>query len=152
MARSWPLWAGRRLVSVKSNSWDASEGKLRHAVRVGYDTLFGAAFSPDGRRLSFGLTDKTARVIEVETGKELLKIEHHDDWVFGTVFSVDGKKLVSVGRDRAAKLTEVSSGAFVENINALKGQLACIARHPREGHCADRRRRPGAVPLQDESA
>ena len=112
--------------------WDAREGKLGHAVRVGYDTLFGAAFSPDGRRLSFGLTDKTARVIEVETGKELLKIEHHDDWVFGSVFSLDGKKLVTVSRDRAAKLTEVSTGSFIENINALKGQLACIARHPQK--------------------
>jgi tricorn protease-like protein len=43
---------------------------------------------------------------------------------------VDGKRIVSVGRDRAAKLTDATSGAFLENINLLRGELAAVARHP----------------------
>jgi WD40 repeat protein len=35
-----------------------------------------------------------------------------------------------VGRDRAAKLTDAKSGAFLENINLLRGELAAVARHP----------------------
>jgi WD40 repeat protein len=50
--------------------------------------------------------------------------------VLGTVFGVDGKRLVSVGRDQAAKLTDASNGQFIENINALRGELAAVARHP----------------------
>ena len=47
-----------------------------------------------------------------------------------TVFSLDGNRIVSVGRDRAAKVVDASTGAFVENINRLRGELAVIARHP----------------------
>jgi WD40 repeat protein len=35
-----------------------------------------------------------------------------------------------VGRDRAAKLTDAGSGAFLENVNLLRGELLAIARRP----------------------
>ena len=54
----------------------------------------------------------------------------HENWVLGTVFGVDGKRVVSVGRDRSAKLTDATSGAFQENVNLLRGELAAVARHP----------------------
>ncbi|MBI3667574.1 MAG: hypothetical protein HY236_15330 [Acidobacteria bacterium] len=95
------------------------------------DTVFGLSLSPDGSRAAVGGADNTVRVLETATGKELLKIGNHENWVLGTVFGVDGKRLVSVGRDRAAKLTDAATGAFVENVNLLRGQLAAIARHPR---------------------
>lgn len=111
--------------------WDVATRKLKRSVTSTNDTLFGASFSPDGKRLAFGGTDKTIRLVSTESGQELLKMTHHDHWVLGTTFSLDGKRLVSVGRDRAAKLTELSSGAFIENLNLLRGELTCLARYPR---------------------
>ena len=70
------------------------------------------------------------RIVDAASGKELFKIGNHENWVLGTVFGVDGKRIVSVGRDRAAKLTDATSGAFLENVNLLRGELAAIARHP----------------------
>lgn len=112
--------------------WDVPSRQLKRSVTVSNDTLFGASFSPDGSTLAFGCADNTIRLISVETGKEILKLTHHDNWVFGTIFSMDGKRLVSVGRDRALKLTEVATGSFLENLNSLKGELDCIARHPKK--------------------
>ena len=111
--------------------WDNATRKLKRSVTLTDDTLFGASFSPDGSKLALGATDKTIRVLAVADGKELLKMTHHDNWVFGTVFGVDGKRLVSVGRDRAAKLTDLATGAFIENINLLRGELDAICRHPK---------------------
>ncbi len=111
--------------------WDVAAGKLIRSVTASNDTLFGASLAPDDSKVAVGAADNTVRVVETSTGKELLKIGHHENWVLGTVFGVDGKRLVSVGRDRAAKLTDASSGAFIENVNLLREQLFAIARHPR---------------------
>jgi WD40 repeat protein len=112
--------------------WDLETHQLKRSITVSSDTLFGASFSPDGSKLAFGCADNTTRIVEVQSGKELQKMTHHDNWVFGTAFSVDGKRLVSVGRDRAVKLTDVNTGAFIENLNQLRGELDCVARHPKK--------------------
>ncbi|HEY2933791.1 MAG TPA: c-type cytochrome domain-containing protein [Acidobacteriota bacterium] len=118
--------------------WDVEKRKLTRHIRVAVDMLYGAAFSPDGKFLSYGCADKTIRILSVDTGEEIKKMEHHADGVFATTFSLDGKRLVSVSRDHFVKLTEVSSGTFIENLNLLtkatfggQGELFCLARHPR---------------------
>jgi mono/diheme cytochrome c family protein len=111
--------------------WDVASRKLLHSVTLTNDTVFGAALSPDGSRVAVGCADNTVRLVDTAAGKEVLKVTNSDNWVLGTVFGVDGKRLVSVGRDQAAKLTDASNGQFIENINALRGELAAIARHPK---------------------
>ena len=110
--------------------WDIASRKLLHSVTLTNDTVFGASLSPDTSRVAVGCADNTVRVIDTAAGKEVLKITNHENWVVGTIYGVDGKRLVSVSRDQAAKLTDASTGQFIENINALRGELAAIARHP----------------------
>ncbi len=110
--------------------WDVAAGKLRRSITTTGDTVFGMALAPDGSKIAVGCTDNTVRILETSSGKEIFKIGNHENWVLGTVFGVDGNRIVSVGRDRAAKLTDASSGAFLENVNLLRGELAAIARHP----------------------
>ncbi len=110
--------------------WDVASGRLRHSLVLTADTIFGASLSPDGNRAAVGCTDNTVRIVDTAGGKEISRMGAHENWVLGTVFGVDGKRIVSVGRDRAAKLTEAASGAFLENINLLRGELAAVARHP----------------------
>jgi len=110
--------------------WDVAARKLKHSVTLTNETVFGASLSPDAARVAVGCADNTVRVVDTAAGKEALKITNHENWVLGTVFGVDGKRLVSVGRDQAAKLTDAANGQFIENINALRGELAAVARHP----------------------
>jgi WD40 repeat protein len=69
-------------------------------------------------------------VFDTQSGKELYKIGNHENWVLATVFSVDSKRFVSASRDRAAKIIDTQSGAFLENVNLLRGELSAVARHP----------------------
>ncbi len=111
--------------------WDVAQQKLLKSIPMTSDTLFGASFSPDGTKLSFGGTDNEIHVIDVASGKELLGVKQHDGWVFGTTFSMDGTQLISVGRDGACKLTNLQDGVFIENINQIKGELVAIQREPK---------------------
>lgn len=112
--------------------WDAKSGKLLRSARVTSDTVFGASLSPDESKVAVGGTDNSVHVIETVSGKELYKISNHENWVLATVFGIDSKRLVSASGDRAAKLIDAGSGAFLENVNLLRGELAAIARHPKK--------------------
>ncbi|HEX3872259.1 MAG TPA: hypothetical protein VHV77_17560, partial [Pirellulales bacterium] len=116
--------------------WDVGKKKkLLVSVPVTYDTIYGASWSSDGKKVAFGCADNTIRIIEAATGKQILYGGAHADWALDTVFSTDDSHLVSVSRDRTMKLTEVATERFVDNITsitpgALKGGLMCVERHP----------------------
>ena len=127
---------GRPGRSGEVQIWDVAEKKL-HAFGSRHERfdLFGVSWSPDGKRVAFGCTDKSVRAIDAETGAQVLFQQSHDDWVLGTAFSIDGNHLVSVGRDMAAKLIEVSTQRFIDNITsitpgALKGGIQSVSTHP----------------------
>ena len=160
---------GKRLVAVGGTParfgevqvWDVAARKLERSIKSTDDTLFGGALSPDGARVVFGCADKTVRMVEIATGKELFKAGHHEDWVLDAVFGIDGKRIVSVGRDRAAKLADAADGAFLENVNFLRDLLLTVVRHPRRDYVliggADRvpflytMNRPRALKIADDS-
>lgn len=148
--------------SGEAQIWDVESRKQRASIIASTDTFFGGALSPDGKLLvAGGGADKTIRLIDVDSGKEIRKMDHHEDWVFQGVFGVDGKRLVTVGRDRAAKLTDVSTGRFIENVNLLKDSLMAIVRHPKRDWVAIggaeripylyRMDRPRAMRIADDS-
>jgi dipeptidyl aminopeptidase/acylaminoacyl peptidase len=112
--------------------WDAKNGKLLRSARVTSDTVFGASLSPDESKIAVGGTDNSVHMIETASGKELYKISNHENWVLATVFGIDSKRFVSASGDRAAKLIDAASGAFLENVNLLRGELAAIARNPKK--------------------
>jgi dipeptidyl aminopeptidase/acylaminoacyl peptidase len=112
--------------------WDAKSGKLLRSARVTGDTVFGASLSPDESKIAVGGTDNSVHMIETASGKELYKISNHENWVLATVFGIDSKRFVSASGDRAAKLIDAASGAFLENVNLLRGELAAIARNPKK--------------------
>ena len=112
--------------------WDPAEGKLIKSYRLGYDSLYGISFSPDGKKVAFGAADKAVRTMEIETGKIGLDFRAHADWTFGTAFTLDGKQLVSAGRDMALKLIDLENQRFVDDINNPKDKIVSFARHPKE--------------------
>ena len=115
--------------------WNVDNGKLALSVPVGYDTIYGASWSPDGTRIAVGCGDNSVRAFDAKTGAQVLFQGAHNDWVRDTVFTKDGSHLISVGRDMTTKLTEVATQRFVDNLTsitpgALKGGILAIARHP----------------------
>ncbi len=116
--------------------WDVPGQELLVSKNLTYDTLRGASWSGDGKRVAFGCTDNTVRVVQSATGEEVLFQGAHSDWVLGTAFSSDDSHLVTVSRDRSMKLIKVESQQFIDNITsitpgALRGGLMAVARRPK---------------------
>ncbi|MFT5411638.1 MAG: WD40 repeat protein, partial [Verrucomicrobiales bacterium] len=115
--------------------WDVEKKKLELSVPVTFDTVYGAAWSPDGTKISFGCSDNTLRAIDAKSGKQVLFQGGHNDWVFDTGFNPKGDHLVSVSRDMTAKLTELATQRLIDNITsitpkALKGGIGAVVMHP----------------------
>ena len=60
--------------------------------------VFGVAFSPDGKTIATASEDKTAKLWDALTGKELLTL-HAPDGLTSVAFSPDGSQLAVASRD-----------------------------------------------------
>jgi hypothetical protein len=72
------------------------------------------AFSSDGKLLASGHQDKTIRLWEIATGKELARLQGHHGWVRALAFAPDAKALASASDDNTVliwDLTESSKAA-----------------------------------------
>jgi len=115
--------------------WKVADAELLLALTAGYDTIYGANWSPDSTLVSYGCPDATIHAVRIEDATEVLFNGAHSDWVFDTVFSKAGDHLVTVSRDRSMKLINVKTSQFIDNITsitpgALKGGLHAVDRHP----------------------
>ena len=68
------------------------------------NTVLGAQFSADGKTVVTASWDKTARLWDVASGKELLVLRGHESSVSGAQFSADGKTVVTASGDKTARL------------------------------------------------
>jgi WD40 repeat protein len=68
------------------------------------------AFSPDAKFLATGSRDKTIKLWDALSGKELRQLKGHSSNVFGVSWSGDGAYLASAGRDKLVKIWNPHTG------------------------------------------
>ena len=94
------LGSGSRLSLYDFECW-VKDGEMREVAELTGHTggIISANFSPSGRYLASGGTDKQARVWDVATGRTLNILAGGDDWVRDVAFSLDESLLIVAGAD-----------------------------------------------------
>jgi hypothetical protein len=72
-----------------------NEPRMRAKLQGHVGSAYGLAFSPDGKMLASGGRDRTVKLWEVATGKEIATLKGPAGSVWSLAFSPDGKTLVA---------------------------------------------------------
>ncbi len=111
----WEVTGGKSLHTLVKIAGTADLRAIPHSV----------AFSPDGRMLAAGLTDKTIKLWNTTTGAILRTLTGHTSGVNAVAFSPDGRMLASgssdltwmVWADQTVKLWDVHSGSALRTLS-----------------------------------
>jgi WD40 repeat protein len=127
---------GRRALSAGQDKivrlWDVDSGKLVRELKGHNEWVFCVAVSPDGRRVystSGGPdpwrdgSDCAVRVWDLDTGREIRKLEGHKGRVLGMSVSSDGRRVLT-GGDTTVILWDAETG---KEIRRLQGHAALIS-------------------------
>jgi WD40 repeat protein/serine/threonine protein kinase len=139
---------GEHLASASSDGivklWDAKrldkqqlDGKVEPRIppiraRVAGPGL-SVAFSPDGQRLATGGEKNTVKILDVQTGRELLPpLEGHSAEVYTVAFSPDaeGRWIASAGEDSTVKVWDSHTGKLLRSFRGHKGLVSSLAFSP----------------------
>ncbi|NEO52334.1 MAG: hypothetical protein F6K54_04120 [Okeania sp. SIO3B5] len=72
-------------------------------------------FSSDGKYVATASDDKTARVWDAATGKEIAKLQHDND-VWDVTFSPNGKYVATASDDKTARVWEATTGKEITKL------------------------------------
>jgi WD40 repeat protein len=91
--------------------WDLATGRERHALPGAHHAQIGTVvFAPDGRTFATDSLDRTARLWDPRTGRQLQSLEGHGDLMFGVAFSPDGTRVLTAAANEPVKVWDVAPG------------------------------------------
>ncbi len=111
----------------------ANEDRARRLSRTFYghtDSVRSIAFSPDGRLALSGSVDRTLRLWEVATGRQITSLRGHTGYISSVAFSPDGQWALSGSGDQSIKLWDVRLGKEVMTFTGEMGGVASVAFSP----------------------
>ena len=93
--------------------YDVNTGNETALISGHTDVVRHVAFSPNGKILASSAHDKTVRLWNTETGKNLQKIDIPKGHLFSLSFSDDGKTLVGLNQERFVFLWDPLTGKLL---------------------------------------
>jgi hypothetical protein len=125
---------GKRLLTGSDEAvvrlWDVESGKELRQLRGHNGSVYGVAFSPDGRQaLSGGSSDGMMILWDVTTGRELRRFQGLRANIRVVAFAPDGRKALSTG-DNDVVLWDLTNGQEIRRYRGHSSPVCCVAFSP----------------------
>lgn len=103
--------------------------QLGHTARV-----MDVAYSNDGKHILSGSYDKTLKLWDRATGREIRTFKGHTKWVKAVALSPDGKYALSGSTDETLKLWDLKTGKVLRTYSGHIGSVDSVAFSPDGRH------------------
>jgi WD40 repeat protein/tRNA A-37 threonylcarbamoyl transferase component Bud32 len=94
------------------------------------DRVRSVAFSTDSQRVVTASYDKTARIWDAATGREVTRLRGHADRVMSAAFSLDGTRVVTASVDKTAKIWDAATGREIMSLGGHSDRVTTAAFSP----------------------
>jgi WD40 repeat protein len=103
-----------------------------HALEGHEGAVLCVAFSPDARkpRAVSGSADKTVRLWDLKTGKQIKCFKGHTGEVVGVAFSPDGRHIMSAGADKTIRVLDTEEKKEPQVLKGHTGKITSVAFAP----------------------
>ena len=109
------------------------ENKLYREHRLtphGNSIVWTVSISADGKRLLTSSTDKTLRLWDTDTGKELRVFTGHTERIIGAALSPDGLRVLSGSGDKTVRLWDATTGKELRKMTGHASEVGSVAFGP----------------------
>lgn len=118
------------LLFAESQSNPLSPRSYHLELKGHSDSVLSISYSPDGKTLLSGSRDKSLKLWDSETGKELRTLKGHTGAVWSVSFSPDGKTLLSGSSDKTLKLWDAETGKVLRTLHGHSSIVMSVSFSP----------------------
>jgi len=119
--------------SLVSGSWDTTikqwtnVGEFKKTIASYAKRVNTVSYSPDGTVIASGLSDNTVKILNAESGREILQMKGHKAPVFAVAFTHDGNYVASASVDTNIALWDTESGELMATLTGHTDWACCLA-------------------------
>ena len=125
---SWDLSTKQRMPDLDEDSLVKTSHPYWSAGAFSASLSF--AFSPDGQRVVTVSRDRTVRVRDAKTGKDLVVLVGHESTATSAAFSPDGKRIASASLDGTVRIWDVENGRELLRLRGHESDVMAVVYSP----------------------